>query len=445
MDTIAAIATASGRGGVAIIRISGPGAEAVLSHCFRPASGQRVPPGRFMYGHVLNGDGAVLDEALAALMKAPHSYTREDVAEIQCHGGDVNAQRVLRRVLEAGARPAGPGEFTRRAFENGRLDLSQAEAVMALVGAQSQAAARAAVRQMGGGVSRLVEEAAQRIVDLLALIEAGDDFPEEVEEQATQEQVIKGVDPLITVLEKAGDERRARLVRRGAVAVLCGRPNTGKSSLMNALLQCERAIVTSQPGTTRDTLTESLEVEGLTLTLTDTAGQRPARDQVERIGVERARRAEEEADLVLLVLDGSQQAREEDLAMIARADERYLAVVNKSDKPLAFDLVLLKGLETARVSALNGAGLDALRDAVRRRLSGASAQEALITGERQLGLCQEALSYLKKAREGLKAGYPADIAAVDLQGALEKLWSITGKNVRETVIERVFSMFCVGK
>lgn len=444
-QTIAAIATASGPAGVAIVRVSGPQAHQVLGRCFRAASGRSIGPGRLCYGKVLDEQGTVLDEAMAAFMPGPHSYTGEDVAEIQCHGGDVNAHRVLERVLQAGARLAGPGEFTRRAFENGRMDLSQAEAVMALVGAGGQAAARAAVRQMGGGVSRLVERAAQQILSMLALIEAGDDFPEEVEEQATRAQLLREIVQVMGDLAQAGDEKRARLVRRGAVAALCGRPNTGKSSLMNALLQCQRAIVTSYPGTTRDILTETLEVDGLSITLTDTAGQRAARDQVEKIGVEKARQAEEEADLVVLVLDGSQAAQAEDLKLIGRADERYLAVVNKCDRPQAFDVQALKGLEWVRASALTGEGMEEVRQAIRSRLAGAATQEALITGQRQLDLCREALLHLKKAHNGLEEGFPADVAAVDLQGALESLWSMTGKNVRESVIDQVFSTFCVGK
>lgn len=443
-DTIAAIATARGEAGVAIVRISGPQAQRILGECFQAARGN-VAPGRLCYGHVVDGQGEAMDEAMGVLMKGPASYTREDVAEIQCHGGEVNAQRVLRRVLEAGARLAEPGEFTRRAFENGRMDLSQAEAVMALVGAKGQAAARAAVRQMSGGVSQLVEEAAKGILDMLSLIEAGNDFPEEVEEQAARDQLLRDIRQVYRALQRAGDPTRARLVRSGAVAVLCGRPNTGKSSLMNALLEYQRAIVTNQPGTTRDTLTETMEVEGLPVALTDTAGQRDCADQAERIGVDRARQAEEQADLVLLVLDGSQSAQPEDLDMISRADQRYLAVINKCDRPLVFDVNLVKHLERVSTCALNGAGMDQLRAAIRRRLSGAASEEALITGERQLALCAQALQRLESARTGLEAGFPADVAAVDLQGALEALWSITGKNARESVIDQVFSRFCVGK
>ena len=251
-DTIAAIATARGEAGVAIVRISGPQAQRILGECFQAARGN-VAPGRLCYGHVVDGQGEAMDEAMGVLMKGPASYTREDVAEIQCHGGEVNAQRVLRRVLEAGARLAEPGEFTRRAFENGRMDLSQAEAVMALVGAKGQAAARAAVRQMSGGVSQLVEEAAKGILDMLSLIEAGNDFPEEVEEQAARDQLLRDIRQVYRALQRAGDPTRARLVRSGAVAALCGRPNTGKSSLMNALLEYQRACLLYTSPSPRDT------------------------------------------------------------------------------------------------------------------------------------------------------------------------------------------------
>lgn len=445
MDTIAAVATASGTAGIAVIRISGPGAPEALKKCFTAASGREIQPGKLIYGHVTDENGGVMDEVMAVYMKAPHSYTREDVAEIQCHGGDLNARRILKRVLGTGVRLAGPGEFTRRAFENGRIDLSQAEAVMSLIGARSQAAARAAVRQLEGGVSRIVSSAADNILSMLSLIEAGNDFPEEIEEEASRDSILKIIEKTESNLSGCLNERRASMIQSGACAVLCGRPNTGKSSLMNAILESERAIVTEIPGTTRDTLSESLDIGGITVTLTDTAGQRSADDPVEKIGVEKAKRAQQQADLVLLVIDVSQPPCSEDMEMISSADDRYIAVLNKSDLPAVFDESLLHGLEIVRVSALTGEGIDVLRDKIGQRLAGSSCDEALLTSERQIGLCREAVSLLKHAQEGLAAGYPLDVASVDLQDSLEKLWSMTGKNVRECVIDQVFTMFCVGK
>lgn len=443
-DTIAAIATASGKAGIAIVRISGEKAFRVLADCFRTASGTPLLPGRLRYGHVTDADGGFLDEAMAVCMQAPNSYTREDVAEIQCHGGSINGERVLKRVLEAGARPALPGEFTRRAFENGRIDLSQAEAVMALIGADSQAAARAAQRQMAGGVSRLVDRACEGLLSMLALIEAGNDYPEEIEEEATLSQLLPMLKDVEKELGSSLNEKWAHILRSGASAVLCGRPNTGKSSLMNAILESERAIVTDIPGTTRDTLSEYLEIDGLRVTITDTAGQRDALDPVEQMGIEKARRAEDTADLVIIVLDASCPLGEEDKKLLARADERCLVLLNKSDLP-AVPQPELMGLPVLKVSAKTGEGLQALRECIRDRLSGPASDEALLTGERQIALCREALSLVRRSRKALEAGCPADIASVDLQGALEALWSMVGRNVRESVIDQVFSTFCVGK
>lgn len=444
-DTICAIATASGRGGVAIIRISGPDAERVLNRCFLPAKGDSVRPGHLVYGHVIDSSGNPIDEAMAALMKSPHSYTREDVAEIQCHGGNVNAGRVLDRALSEGARLAGPGEFTKRAFMNGRIDLSQAEAVMELVGATGAASARAASSQLSGGVSRLTERAAGEIVDMLSLIAACDDFPEEIEESKTARELIEAIARVSNMLNGALDERRARLIRNGAIVSLSGRPNTGKSSLMNALLKSERAIVTGNPGTTRDILTEAVEINGLAVTLTDTAGQRDSRDQIEKIGVKMAREAEKSADMVLAVLDGSQAALPEDIDIINRADERYLMVINKRDLPQAFDEGLLGGRPRVYVSALTGEGVEELESMISDRLAGEVNDEALITGRRQTELCKASLKALNRAKQTLKDGVPVDIASVDLEQALEALWSITGKNARESVIDQVFANFCVGK
>ena len=333
-DTIAAISTAPGAGGIAIVRLSGPRAEQLLRAVFRPASEKADMSGRRLtYGAAVDGRGEVLDEVMAVLLHAPRTYTREDMAEIHCHGGGACASAVLARFLALGARAAEPGEFTRRAYENGRIDLSGAEAVMQLIGAQGEAARRAALRQMRGGVTGFVTGAVEKLTELLSRIQAAVDFPEEVDEAVVGAEARVELEALAGELAKRADPRRARMLREGASVVLCGRPNVGKSSLMNALLSAERAIVTDIPGTTRDVLSERMVLDGKVVRLSDTAGIRESEDAIERMGVARAQGEVEAADVALLVLDASQPLAAEDAALLSQADERYIVCLNKGDLP----------------------------------------------------------------------------------------------------------------
>ena len=333
-DTIAAISTAPGAGGIAIVRLSGPRAEQLLRAVFRPASEKADLSGRRLtYGAAVDGRGEVLDEVMAVLLHAPRTYTREDMAEIHCHGGGACASAVLARFLALGARAAEPGEFTRRAYENGRIDLSGAEAVMQLIGAQGEAARRAALRQMRGGVTGFVTGAVEKLTELLSRIQAAVDFPEEVDEAVVGAEARVELEALAGELAKRADPRRARMLREGASVVLCGRPNVGKSSLMNALLSAERAIVTDIPGTTRDVLSERMVLDGKVVRLSDTAGIRESEDAIERMGVARAQGEVEAADVALLVLDASQPLAAEDAALLKQADERYIVCLNKGDLP----------------------------------------------------------------------------------------------------------------
>ena len=333
-DTIAAISTAPGAGGIAIVRLSGPRAEELLRAVFRPASEKADMSGRRLtYGAAVDGRGEVLDEVMAVLLHAPRTYTREDMAEIHCHGGGACASAVLARFLALGARAAEPGEFTRRAYENGRIDLSGAEAVMQLIGAQGEAARRAALRQMRGGVTGFVTGAVEKLTELLSRIQAAVDFPEEVDEAVVGAEARVELEALAGELAKRADPRRARMLREGASVVLCGRPNVGKSSLMNALLSAERAIVTDIPGTTRDVLSERMVLDGKVVRLSDTAGIRESEDAIERMGVARAQGEVEAADVALLVLDASQPLAAEDAALLKQVDERYIVCLNKGDLP----------------------------------------------------------------------------------------------------------------
>lgn len=437
---ICALATAPGEGGIAIVRASGAGAAAALEACFEPRRAGKLRSHRMMYGRVVDGDGTELDEVMAVFFAAPATYTREDMFEIQCHGGSVCARRVLRRLAELGARAAEPGEFTRRAFMNGRIDLSRAEAVMSLIGAHSEAAARASLRQLEGGVSGFVRRCADQLKELMALVEACTDFPEEVDEPDAARRVAEGICDLMAALRTRCDRRSARLIREGASIVLAGRPNVGKSSLMNALLQQERAIVTEIPGTTRDVLTERLWLGGILAELSDTAGQRQTSDPVERIGVDRAERAMEGADIVLLVLDASQPLTDEDYALLDRLDDRCIVCMNKCDLPRRVEWP-----GALEVSAASGAGVEALLEQMRLRLCAAESGEDRMTEQRHLDLAQRALEALDRALEAIGADCPLDVTEIDLRAALGALSEITGEDASEEVIDRVFQNFCVGK
>ncbi len=442
-DTIAAIATAPGQGGVGIVRISGPEAEQVLSRVFRPAKAAPLVSHMLTYGHVMDG-GETVDECMAVLMRAPRSYTREDVAELQLHGGSYLCQRALSLCLQNGARLAEPGEFTRRAFLNGRIDLSQAEAVMGLISARGEQARRAALKQLEGGASSFIRQAAEELYDLQAGIAACIDFPEEISEEEAAGHLRPRMLALADTLDNACDERAARIVSSGLSVALCGRPNVGKSSLLNALLGEERAIVTSVPGTTRDMVTGDMTLCGSVIHLTDTAGQHDTDDPVERLGVERARRAAAQADVVLVVLDGSTAPTEDDLALLTRLKGLNVALVlNKADLPARLTpdaaAALLPGAKVLSLSARDPATLQPLRAYLADQA--AVSDNLTLTQPRHLEAARRAASHLRQAAEADLL----DFASIDLQSAQAALGEITGDQVEERLLDRIFSQFCVGK
>ncbi len=450
-DTIAAIATPLGQGGIGIVRVSGPEAVPIGRRLFHPARGARhwPKPYRLYYGHIRDPQtGRVVDEVLLSFMKAPRSYTRQDVLEINAHGGPVALREILRLCLEAGARPAREGEFTLRAFLNGRLDLAQAEAVLDIVRAKTEAALRVAVGQLSGRLSQAVRAVRQGLLGALAYLQAAIDFPEDdIPPQDISPSLAEAEDRLQALLAEAG---RGIIYRQGVRTAIVGRPNVGKSSLLNAFLRQDRAIVTPIPGTTRDTIEETADLQGIPLVLVDTAGLTEAEDLVERLGVERSRRAIEQADLVLLVVDGSVPLTEEDRQVAALVGARpAVVVVNKCDLPRATAAEeILPEVPHIAISALTGEGLPALEallvDVI---LSGqvAIADAPRASNPRHRDLLQRALQHVREARQALREGLPDDFVSIDLTEAVEALGEITGETATEDLLETIFSQFCIGK
>ncbi|WP_043097237.1 tRNA uridine-5-carboxymethylaminomethyl(34) synthesis GTPase MnmE [Kallotenue papyrolyticum] len=451
-DTIAAIATPVGEGGVGIVRLSGPDALAIARRIFQPRhGGDTYRPQLMRYGRVIDAEGRSVDEALAVFFKAPRSYTREDVVEIHCHGGALPLRRTLELALAAGARLAEPGEFTMRAFLNGRLDLAQAEATLDLIQARTATSLQLALEQLGGRLSREVRAAREAALGALAYLTALVDFPEDdVPEQDVLEP-LRQARAQVAALVRSADQ--GILYRYGARAVLVGRPNAGKSSLLNALLRVERAIVTPIAGTTRDTLEETANLGGVPVVLIDTAGITATDDPVERIGVERSRRALATADLVLLVLDRAAALSDEDMAIAALTHGRpTVLVLNKADLPPQLDAQpLIAAHPTLRaqvtVSATTGQGLEELGATVARALLGGSALpgETLVTNPRHRDALSRALEQLDSALAALQAGLSVDLVAVDVGAVVQALGEVTGETVGEDLLTAIFSRFCIGK
>lgn len=449
MDTIASIATAVGAGGIAVIRISGPEARSVLSRVFAPHVPQKMSSRMLTYGYVME-NGQKVDECMAVWMRAPHTYTTEDVAEIQCHGGQVTAQRVLDVVLRSGARLAEPGEFTKRAFFGGRIDLTQAEGVMDLISARTERAARAGLQQMGGYLSERIHALQSELLDTIAYIEAYLDYPDEDIEPLTAEKAAQQARAVQKELESALKNARAgRMLSGGVRIVLAGSPNTGKSSLLNGLLREQRAIVTATAGTTRDVLREELNLNGLPVQLTDTAGLREASDEVERIGIDRAREELRGADVVLLVIDRSRPLGEEEKALLGQPGAPLVVTLNKSDlDAVTTDAEVHKLSPQAKIvdtCAKTGEGVETLRQTLyETALRGASPEEAYLTNERHIQAARTAAEAIGRALEALNT-HTLDCAALDLRAAWEALGAITGENTTEDIVDRIFAKFCLGK
>ena len=453
-DTIAAIATIQAPSAIGIVRLTGPDTRRILDRVFAPANGRPMSaqtPRKLVFGRALDRSGGVIDEALAVFFPGPNSYTGEDCAEIHCHGSPVVLDEVLAAAFARGARQARGGEFTQRAFLSGRMDLIQAESVADLIDAESAGAARNAVGQLQGRMSRSVGGIYDALMDVVSRFYAIVDYPdEEIEplQQAQIEQTLaesaERLDALLATFS------RGRLLKSGVPAVILGKPNAGKSSLLNALLGYDRAIVTDIAGTTRDTVEEKVLVGSVLLRLCDTAGIRDAADTVERLGVERAQQAAQRAELALLVLDGSAPLTREDEEAIAaaRRARRMLVLVNKADLPQVLDTAALRVRfgEVIPLSARSGAGVDALCRAVEELFAGGETPRGeLLTNARQAESAQRALDAVRRAEQALRIGLSPDAVLTDAEEALEALAEFSGKRVRDDLVATIFSRFCVGK
>jgi tRNA modification GTPase len=457
-DTIAAVATAVGEGGIGIVRLSGPSSVSIADGLFRGSRGRSAAdqPARYAaYGHIIDPvDGRTVDEVLLIIMPAPHSYTREDVVEIHCHGGPLPLRRILALVLAAGARAAEPGEFTKRAFLNGRLDLSQAEAVIDVIRAKTDASLRLAVGHLAGAFSQKVGAFRQEILRLIAHLEAAIDFPEEDIEELAAREVVAALTTLGDDIDRLlATADTGRILREGLATAIIGKPNVGKSSLLNALLGAKRAIVTDIPGTTRDIIEEYVNIGGIPLKVIDTAGIRETADVVERIGVERAREALAQADLVLVLLDASAPLTSEDREVLGLLSGRQaIVIVNKTDLPSVIDMAAVAALvpdkPVIRISALEGTGVAELETAISDLVySGRVVQgeSAFVSNVRHSQLLKQARGRLQEAQTAAEGGLPPDCIVVDLRAAWTTLGEITGETVGEDIIDTIFSQFCIGK
>jgi tRNA modification GTPase len=452
-DTICAASTPPGAGGIGIIRISGGTAIAITLKIFKPRRNKDLmtaPSHSILYGHVVDpASGETVDEALCSLMRAPSTYTREDVVEIHCHGGMMPLWRTLGLLISAGARQAEPGEFTKRAFLNGRIDLAQAEAVMDIIRAKTDLSLRAANEQLLGGLSSEIAALRDRLLSLIAAVEAGIDFPEEDIETGAGLPLADEADRLLAAVDSLlSDYAYGRILRDGFATAIVGKPNVGKSSLLNALLKQNRAIVTEVPGTTRDVLEEYLNISGVPVKILDTAGIRHSHDIVEQEGVRRSLGAIGSADIVLLVLDGSQPITAEDRRVMDEVqDKRVIAIINKSDLPRTLEH-LKEPAEQVSVSCRTGEGLDGLKRAISDQVKQgtiSSREHVWAVNQRHKTALEQTRENLQRALESITSGLSPEFISLDLRGALDSLGLITGATYTEDILERIFDDFCLGK
>jgi tRNA modification GTPase len=454
-DTIAAIATSLGEGGIAIIRVSGDKALSIVSNMFKGKNGKSlddIKPYTMRYGYIVDENNEHIDEVIVSFMKGPRSFTAEDTVEINCHGGVVATNKILNEVIKNGARVAEPGEFTKRAFLNGRIDLSQAEAVIDIIRAKTELSMKSALVQSEGGISKEIRKLRDTLLSTIAHIEATVDYPEDDLEEVTAEAAVselKDIKHNIENLINTSDE--GKILREGLSTVIVGKPNVGKSSLLNALIRENRAIVTDIPGTTRDVIEEYINISGVPIKIVDTAGIRETEDIVEKIGVERSKGKIDEADLVLLILDSSRNLDEEDREIIEHIkDKKYIILLNKSDldgKIEKDDLKALNSKFILEISAKTGEGLKEVKNIIKDLFfkGEIDTNNIIITNTRHKEALFRSMESIESAIDTLINTFAIDLASIDIRNAWTYLGEITGDSLEENIIDKIFKEFCLGK
>ncbi|WP_346880497.1 MULTISPECIES: tRNA uridine-5-carboxymethylaminomethyl(34) synthesis GTPase MnmE [unclassified Clostridium] len=454
-DTIGAISTSIGEGGIAIVRISGDKAKDVVEKIFQAKNGQSIKDMKsytMKYGYIIDENNNHIDEVIVSFMKGPRSFTAEDTIEINCHGGVVATNKVLEQVIKQGVRIAEPGEFTKRAFLNGRIDLSQAEAVIDIINAKTDLSMKSALMQSEGLISKEIRVLREKLLSTIAHIEATVDYPEDDLEEVTSEMAIRDLDIIKKeIKEFIETAEEGKILREGLSTVIVGKPNVGKSSLLNALTKENRAIVTDIPGTTRDVIEEYINISGIPIKIIDTAGIRETDDVVEKIGVERSRAKINDADLIILILDSSNELTEEDKEIINHiSNKKYMILLNKSDlnsKITQKDLENINCTNIYSISAKTGEGIDEVRTAIKDMFfkGEISTNNVIITNTRHKEALLRAYECIESAINTLNYTFAIDLASIDIRNAWTFLGEITGDSLEENIIDKIFKDFCLGK